>query len=181
MVITNNDKLKGGLLNTDFKASGYLSAVKGWHHFRIQLFHMSSHLGDDYMVRHGDLTPNDRSVNYEQIDLTYLYSFNRVDVYGGLGMVITKNAFRQRFMGEIGLKGNVPMKHNWEFVYGCDIKFYDENEFIPDIHYGLGFTFNQRADHQINVSVDGYFGQMPYSTLDYGQVFWFGLSSRLYL
>ena len=181
VVITENDNLKGGLLNTDFKASGYLSAVKNKHHFRIQLFHMSSHLGDNYMIRHGDLTPNDKSLNYEQLDLTYLYSFEQVDLYGGMGMVIGTNTFRKRFMSEIGLQGRYPLKQNWSFAYGFDVKFYDENEFRPDIHYGLGFTFSQRAEHQINVSVDGFIGQMPYSTLDYGQIYWIGLSSRLYL
>ena len=180
-MVVQNENLKGGLLNTDFKASAYLNGAKGAHKFRIQVFHLSSHLGDDYMVRNGDLTPNDKTVNYEQLDLTYLYGFRRLDIYGGLGMVITKNAFRDRFMAEMGFQANVPLKHNWDFVYGLDMKLYDQNEFIPDIHYGLGFTFSQRNEHQINISLDGFYGHMPYSTLKYGLIMWYGVSSKLYL
>ena len=38
----DSNTLRGGLINTDFKASGFLFATKGNHSFRIQLFHISS-------------------------------------------------------------------------------------------------------------------------------------------
>jgi hypothetical protein len=177
----DENTLRGGLLNTDFKASGFLFAANGRSHFRLQLFHISSHLGDDYMLRNQDFDLNDKSVNYEQIDLTYLYKMGKVDFYFGLGHVITPNSFRKRFMTEIGFQGNFPLKSKLDLLVGSDIKFYEENDFSPDIHSGIGVTIKTRDRPQINFSVDSFFGRLPYSTLDFGQIMWIGLSTRLYL
>lgn len=172
---------RGGLLNTDFKASGFLFTSSGRNYFRVQLFHISSHLGDDYMIRNQDFELNDKSVNYEQVDITYLIRLNQVNFYIGIGQVITAHAYRKRFMAEIGFQGDFPLKEKIDLAYGADLKLYDENDFIPDYHGGLGISFKQKKQHQLNISFDVYHGNIPYSTLDFGQVFWAGLSSRVYL
>lgn len=177
----DENTLRGGLLNTDFKASGFLFASKDRHHFRMQLFHISSHLGDDYIFRNQDFELNDKSVNYEQIDLTYLYAFEKLDLYGGLGYVFSANAFRDRFMAQLGFQGRHPLNAGLDIAYGADVKIYEENDFQPDYHAGFGITFKQRERQQLNISLDLYKGALPYSTLDFGQVSWVGLSSRVYL
>ena len=177
----DSNTLRGGLINTDFKASGFLFAAKGNHSFRIQLFHISSHLGDDHILRNQDFELNNKTVNYEQIDFTYLYALKQADLYVGIGQVITPNSFRKRFMVELGFQGSYPIKPKLDLTLGSDMKLYDENDFIPDIHSGIGITFKQRDQHQLNLSVDTYYGSLPYSTLDFSQIFWIGLSSRIYL
>jgi len=152
----DENTLRGGLINTDYKVSGYLSFVKELNKFRIQLFHISSHLGDDYIYRNQAYDLNNKSVNYEQLDFTYLRDINNVSIYAGLGYVISRNAFRKRFMTEVGMQANIPGKGKWDFTFGTDIKLYDENDFKPDIHAGIGMTFNQWKNQQINFSVDGY-------------------------
>ncbi len=177
----DENTLRGGLINTDFKASGFLLAQKNQHKFRMQFFHISSHLGDDYMLRNQDFELNNKSVNYEQIDITYLYSFNKADLYICIGEVINQNAFRERFMLQLGFQADIPIKPKRDLTFGSDMKLYEENDFAPDIHAAVGITFKQRDQHQLNLSIDTYFGSIPYSTLDFGQVFWIGLSSRIYL
>ena len=177
----DSNTLRGGLINTDFKASGFLFATKGNHSFRIQLFHISSHLGDDHILRNQDFELNNKTVNYEQIDFTYLYTLKQADLYVGIGQVITPNSFRKRFMVALGFQGSYPIKPKLDLTLGSDMKLYDENDFIPDIHSGIGITFKQRDQHQLNLSVDTYYGSLPYSTLDFSQIFWIGLSSRIYL
>ena len=181
IVQVEDDKLRGGLMNTDFKVSGFLSAAKGKHKFRLQVFHISSHLGDDYILRNQDYDLNDKSVNYEQLDITYLYSLRNSALYVGLGWVISPNTFRERFMTEIGYQGSFPVAPKLDITLGTDIKLYDENDFIPDIHSGTGITLKQRGQHQLSFLLDAYYGSLPYSTLDFGQVFWIGVSASLYL
>ena len=181
IVRVEDNKLRGGLMNTDFKVSGFLAAAKGKHSFRLQLFHISSHLGDDYILRNQDFDLNDKSVNYEQLDITYLYGFENSAIYLGMGTVVSPNTFRKRFMAQIGYQANLPLSPKLDFTFGSDIKLYDENSFIPDIHAAVGVTINQRGDHQVNFLFDGYYGSLPYSTLDFGQVYWFGVSASLYL
>jgi len=177
----DENTLRGGLLNTDFKASGFLFASKGRSRLRMQLFHISSHLGDDYILRNQDYELNDKSVNYEQLHLTYLLTLKKAEVYLGLGQVITPNTFRKRFMLQAGFQGSFPINPALDFTLGTDIKLYDENDYIPDVHSGIGVTINQREQHQVNFSVDSFFGHLPYSTLDFGKVFWIGDNTRLYL
>ena len=177
----DENSLRGGMLNIDYKASGFLSFIKNQNKFRIQLFHISSHIGDDYIYRNQSYDLNNKSVNYEQIDFIYLKSLRKIDLYGGLGYVISPNAFRKRFMAELGFQAKLVTKGKWDLAIGTDIKFYDENDFIPDIHSAIGMTFNQKGKPQINFSLDGYYGHLPYSTLDFGRIYWLGLSSRLHL
>jgi hypothetical protein len=181
IVQVEDNKLKGGLMNTDFKVSGFLSATKGKHKFRLQLFHISSHLGDDYILRNEDYDLNDKSVNYEQLDFTYLYSFSNAAIYAGIGSVISPNTFRKRFMVEVGYQASYLVAPKLDFTFGSDIKLYDENDFIPDIHAAIGISLKQREQQQVNFLIDGYYGRMPYSTLDFGQVYWVGVSASLYL
>jgi hypothetical protein len=181
MIRDDKSTLRGGLLNTDFKASGFLQALNDRHAFRLQIFHISSHLGDDYILRNQAYELNDKSVNYEQLDLTYLYEMLWADIYAGIGYVITPNAFRRRLMLEMGLQGNYELRPSLAVAYGADIKIYNENDFSPDIHAGIGVVFKQRNVPQISFLIDIYTGKLPYSTLDFGSIFWIGPSCKVHL
>lgn len=173
--------LRGGLLNIDYKVNGILSLVQGRHNFRLHLFHVSSHLGDDYILRNQHFELNDKSVNYEQIELLYMYSVKNMDAYLVVGEVVGRNTFRKRFMVQTGVQARKPLLPKLSLAYGCDIKIYEENDFQPDIHLGLGLAIGQENDYNMKFTIDGYYGSLPYSTLDWGKVKWLGVSTSLYL
>ncbi len=173
--------LLGGLLNTDFKASGFLYASKNNQRFRLQLFHVSSHLGDDYMLRNQYFELNNKKVNYEQADFTYLYKTEHTDYYVSVGEVITPYAFRKRFMLEFGIQYLYNLNKNFDLSIGSDIKLYQENQFDPDIHSGIGISVKQNAERAVDFLIDNYFGKLPYSTLNFGTIYWIGISTRIYL
>lgn len=175
----NNNTLRGGLLNNDYKASAYISAAIGKHKFRSQLFHISSHLGDDYMLRNNYFEYNDKTVNYEQLDILYLYQFKYLEPYVGLGYVVTPYAYRERFMIQTGFQGSWMFHDNFALAYGSDLKFYQENYYETDIHSCIGVNVITKNKPQIAVLFDTYYGKMPYSTLKMGNVFWYGLSGRV--
>jgi len=177
----DQNTLQGGLLNTDFKVSGLMHAAKDQHQIRLQLFHISSHLGDDYILRNQDFELNDKSVNYEQLDCIYLYSWTRTELYGGVGYVVTPNAFRDRWMFQSGLQTNFELSKSLCLIAGADMKIYEENEYVPDLHASIGISIKQRSLDQISFLLDFYTGQIPYSTLDFGRVFWIGPSCKIYL
>lgn len=177
----DQQNLRGGLLNTDFKASGFLFASAGRSKFRLQLFHVSSHLGDDYILRNNDFSPNDKSDNYEQVDVTYLYPLKNADLYAGLGYIITGNVFRERLMIQTGTQASFALGKHVDLRLGGDIKLYEENNFAPDTHFCSGVTIHADGRQQINISIDAFVGRLPYSTLNFGRVSWLGLSSHIYL
>lgn len=176
----DSETLRGGLLNNDYKASGYLSALIGGQKLRMQLFHISSHLGDDYMLRNEHFELNDKTVNYEQLDLVYQNTFKNNEVYGGFGYVVSPNAFRKRGMMQFGFQAQKAINSFLSVAYGTDIKLYEEHDWSPNIHTCLGVNIIKEVP-QFNISIDTYYGKIPYSTLKMGTVIWYGISSIVFI
>jgi len=165
-----------GLLNNDYKVSCDVSIEKNNNVFRLRFFHVSSHLGDDYMLRHNDTLPNDKSVNYEQVDLTYLNKKGNNYWYLGVGEIYTKFVFRERLSFQGGGLLNFGKPKPINLFSSLNIKLFAENEFSPDIRTAFGVSFNRYSESMVRIWMEYYSGQLPYSTLDYGKVNWLGLA-----
>jgi hypothetical protein len=168
-----------GFMNTDFKISADYTIQKKNNLLRLRTFHISSHLGDDYIQRHADILINDKSVNYEQIDLTYMRLSGNSFFYAGTGYIYTKNVFRERlsFQGGGVISFEKPRPVN--FFTGLDLKLLAENNFNPDIRAAFGFSFNRKSESLLRIWTEYYSGRLPYSTIDYGRVNWFGMGMRI--
>jgi hypothetical protein len=104
----NMDKGSSALFNTDYYLGIPFSyAVNKWA-WRLRIYHISSHLGDEYMVNHPDVVRLNPS--FEALD--FFASFQANDflrLYGGPGWIIhSDHSFR--------------MKH-WYFEYGGEATF----------------------------------------------------------
>ena len=66
----NPDAFRGQIINSDFKAAGFVNILCKLFSFRLQLFHESSHLSDYYILNNNITSPNDGTRSYEQLDLT---------------------------------------------------------------------------------------------------------------
>jgi len=165
-----------GLLNTDFKVSGDFSLRKRNNILRLRFFHVSSHLGDDYVERNPGSAPNDKSVNYEQIDFTYLRSWGLNYWYAGAGGIITKYVFRERFSLQAGGLINFQKSKTTNLFTSLNLNVFAENDFFPDLRSAFGISFNRKTGSIARIWLEYYNGQLPYSTLDYGRVNWIGLA-----
>jgi len=176
LIRKDNGSYLAGLLNNDYKLSGDISIQKNKNIFRFRLFHVSSHLGDDYMLRHNDTLPNDKSDNYEQADLTYLRLMLNGYWYAGIGEVYTKYVFRERLSVNGGGLWDFGKSKPINLFTSINIKFFAKNEFNPDIRTALGVNFNRKSESLVRIWLEYYSGQLPYSTLKYGRVNWLGLA-----
>ena len=168
-----------GLMNTDFKLSGdYTIQIKS-NMMRLRIFHVSSHLGDDYIQRNQDTLVNDKSVNYEQIDLTYLREQGNHFFYAGTGIIYTRYAYRKRLSFQGGGVLNFGNPGPLNPFAGLDFKLIAENSFNPDLRTAFGISFNRRSVSLMRVWLEYYSGQLPYSTIDYGRINWFGMALRI--
>jgi len=170
----------GGLFNNDYKASAYISAFYKELSYRVRLFHISSHLGDDYMIRNEDFARNDKSVNYEQIDLTILKKVKFIEYYSGIGYIITPNAFRERFSFQAGFQFFKDSEKLFHLIGGTDIKLFEQNDFYPNIRSAIG-TKISHSDSKFGLclQVELYHGHIPYSTQEYRKITWIGVGSYL--
>jgi len=165
-----------GLLNTDFKVSGDFSLRKRNNIMRLRFFHVSSHLGDDYVERNPGSAANDKSVNYEQIDFTYLRSWGSDYWYAGAGGIITKYVFRERFSLQAGGLISFQKSKTTNLFTSLNLNVIAENDFIPDLRSAFGISFNRKSESIARIWLEYYNGQLPYSTLDYGRINWIGLA-----
>jgi len=165
-----------GLLSSDFKLSGDLSLRKGKNVMRFRFFHVSSHLGDDYLDRNQDTVNNDKTVHYEQADMTYLRSAGTSYFYFGVGAIITKYVFRERFSFQGGGLMDFQSSGPFNLFGSLNVNVLAENEFIPDVRTAFGVSFSRRHESVLRIWLEYYNGQLPYSTLDYGRVSWIGMA-----
>lgn len=181
LIREDNGVYLAGLLNNDFKVSTDLSIKKDDDILKIRLFHVSSHLGDDYLLRHADTLTNDKSVNYEQVDLTWLKLAGTDYWYAGIGEIYTKYAFRKRLSFQGGGLFNFGKSNTMNLFTSMNIKLMAENKFSPDIRTAFGLSFKRKSESLLRIWMEYFSGQLPYSTLDYGRVSWLGLAMCLNL
>lgn len=170
-----------GLMNNDFKMSGDLSVRRNNNLLRIRTFHLSSHLGDDFMLRHPDTLKNDKSANYEQADLTYLRISGNNYFYAGAGWIYTIYVFRERFSLQAGGLMNFREENNVSYFTGADMKILAENGYEPDLRTSFGVCFNKRSVPLVRIWIEYYSGRLPYSTIDYGRINWLGAAMAISL
>lgn len=132
----NPNRCKKGyseIVNTDYYVGIPLAyAVNQWA-FRLRLYHISSHLGDEFLVNHPhfvncDGPPDQVRVNpsMEALDFFVSYQANRdLRVYGGVGNILHSD-------------GTFPMD-TWYFEYGGQFDFWGHRYHCQKL-YGNFFT-----------------------------------------
>jgi len=168
-----------GLINNDFKLSGDLAVRIKDNLFRLRTFHISSHLGDDYLERHNDTLTNDKTVNYEQVDLTYMRMYGNNYLYAGAGYIYTIHVFRERFSFQAGGLMNFRESKPTGYFAGLDIKLLEENNFSPDIRSAAGINLKRKNKSLLRIWAEYYSGRVPYSTIEYGRVNWIGAAMAM--
>ncbi len=166
----------GEMENADYKISILLNYKIRKLSFRFRVFHTSSHLADDYILRNNITEPNPGTLNYEQLDLTGSCQLNKFRLYGGFGYVITPNAVREPFSIQTGFlyRKALNSKGNFRFIAGTDIKIFQQNDYTPNLRTGLGFEFGKAESTHAGIIFEYYNGHLPYSVLEYEKVIWIG-------
>jgi Protein of unknown function (DUF1207) len=172
------NKQKRQLVNTDYRVGVSYHLRRGVGTWRFRLYHISSHLGDDYIIRNqlNYYLPN--PVNYELIDATYSRLFtNGLRVYGGAGVVLRKSEERKRISAQAGFFYRKPTQNALRFVAGVDIKVWQQTDFKPGIKAAIGAELGR--GNPFTLLVEGYSGFRPYSLYESQTVNWLGVG--LYL
>ncbi|AUD05254.1 DUF1207 domain-containing protein [Spirosoma pollinicola] len=171
-------KARRQIINTDYKISIIYNVRRGENNYRFRVYHLSSHLGDDYIYRNQITAPSPNSVNYELLDATYSRTVNNWRLYGGLGVVLRKTEERKPFSAQLGAFYKKQSTHAARLVGGVDIKFWQQTDFRPGIHGGIGVELG-RTQNNLTFLFEGYSGFRPYSQFEQQQTTWLGIG--LYL
>ncbi|HFA49022.1 MAG TPA: DUF1207 domain-containing protein [Bacteroidetes bacterium] len=176
--VFENGKSERNILNSDLKVSVMLhKKISEKHSFRLRFYHVSSHLGDDFIIRNniGSYFPNPN--NYEQLDFLWSIQNGGARYYGGAGLVVRPEIIRKRVSFQFGsqyehfLKTKLPLA----FTAGIDVKILEENEFNPGLKTGLGFRLGKKESSPLRIIAEYYRGNLPYSPFEFKKVQWLGV------
>ena len=166
------------IVNTDYKISIIYNIRRGLNNYRIRVYHLSSHLGDDYIFRNHISAPTPNSVNYELLDFTYSRVVNNWRLYSGAGIVLRNADERKPISAQLGTFYKKPSTSAARLVGGVDVKFWQQTDFRPGIHGGVGVEVG-RTQNNLTFMLEGYSGFRPYSQFEAEQTSWIGVG--LYL
>ncbi|MEM9022472.1 MAG: DUF1207 domain-containing protein [Bacteroidota bacterium] len=164
------------LISTDYKGGLIINHRRGPHAFRLRMWHISSHLGDDYLIRNNitDFSPD--PINYEQMDLTWAYEQPYWRSYVGIGSVVRPTTIRERLsMQAGGYYRSLPDSTKLiGYTAGLDVKLFAQNDYTPGWKLGAGLVFGQHTRHPIRVIGEYYNGHLPYSIFERTKLQWIG-------
>jgi len=139
----NLDAPSSDLLNSDFFGAVYSSARVGDFSAFARLFHQSSHVGDEFLLR----TQLQRvNLSFEGIDLKLSYEFPYgIRLYGGGGGLFRKEpASLKPWSVQYGLEFRSPWRLDFAAmrpIAAVDLKNYEENDWQTDVSARAGVQF----------------------------------------
>jgi hypothetical protein len=152
------------LVNTDYTIGFPLSIRKGPESYRITIFHQSSHLGDEFLLRN----------NIERVELSYealqaigSYEWTTWRIYYGGEYIFHQGPTDLEpfaVQGGVEYYGDHPIVGRGRLVGGWDLKYEQEHDWAlnSSVKIGLQFDSSKPNGRYIQVLAEGYNGFSPY-------------------
>jgi len=172
------NKQRRQLFNTDYRVGISYHLRRGPGTWRFRAYHLSSHLGDDYIIRNQLNFRLPNAVNYELVDATYSRQVRDFRVYGGLGIGLRISEERKPVNAQAGFWYKKPTTKTAQLVGGLDLKLWQQTNFRPGIKAGIGITAG-RGPGNLTFLLETYSGFRPYSIYETDKVFWLGFGVYL--
>ena len=122
------------LFNTDFYGGiPLVYSINKWV-WRLRLYHISSHLGDEFLVNHPGF--DRKNPSFEVLDLFFQYqAFEQLRFYAGAGLILHSD-------------GTFPMRHGY-FEYGFEARFWGSKIYYHNL-FGTFFVATYFRNWQLN-------------------------------
>jgi len=175
------------LVNTDFIVSAYSSVRAGQFSAFGRLFHQSSHLGDEFLLR--QLTSKFERVNlsYEGVDLKLSYEFPYgIRLYGGgAGLFHREPSELKIWSVQYGMEFRSPWRlelASMRPIIAADVKNHEENDWNYDVSARAGVEFDnlQVLGRKLQIMGEYYNGFSPSGQFYREKVEYFGLGAHYF-
>lgn len=155
--------------SNDLVNSDFLIGLTATHHYgdftsMIRLYHQSSHLGDEFLLRNRVDRVN---LSFEVLDLLVSYDPTTwLRLYGGGGIIVHREPILDRGILQSGIELRSPVAFGQGFIRplaGLDMQFREESDWELDASLRVGFQiehpFLRRSE--IQVLAEFYRGRSP--------------------
>ncbi|RMG45709.1 MAG: DUF1207 domain-containing protein [Acidobacteria bacterium] len=165
--IFNLDAESMDLLNADYYIGFPVEVHSGRFSGRLRLFHLSSHLGDEFLLNPQPGPPVERiNLSYEALEALAAYERRGARVYAGAIRILSSDTplrrnrvqagaeYRSRHLGRARLR----------LVAGADLEAWSETDWDIDtsVKAGIVFPNARRLDRSIQVLLEFYDGHAPH-------------------
>lgn len=173
------------LVNTDFVAALYSSLRTGRFSAFGRVYHQSSHLGDEFLLRKINTGFTRVNLSYEGVDLKLSYELPfGVRLYGGgAGLFDKEPSALSTWSAQYGLEfrspwriGNTPIRP----VMAVDIKHHEQNQWSTDVSARAGIEFDnlQVLGRKLQILAEYYNGFSPTGQFFQDKVEYIGVGAQ---
>lgn len=154
------------LVNSDFVVGGTLAHHLGDVTTMLRLYHQSSHLGDEYLLRNDVDREN---LSYEVVDLLVSYSPSPAGwlrLYGGGGLIVHREPELERGLTQVGVELRSPVAFKGGHLRplgGVDLQFREESDWNADVSTRFGVQIEHARLRRLRIQILGeyYRGRSP--------------------
>ncbi|MCX7099716.1 MAG: DUF1207 domain-containing protein [Methylococcales bacterium] len=183
----NLNSSSSDLINTDFIAALYSSVRLGHFSAFSRVYHQSSHLGDEFLLRKENTKFERVNLSYEGVDLKLSYELPYgIRIYGGGGGLFDKEpAALKTWSTQYGLEFRSP----WRFdflsmrpIIAADFKNFDENNWSTDISARAGVEFDnlQVLGRKLQILGEYFNGYSPSGQFYKQKIDYLGVGAHFY-
>lgn len=174
------DAPSSDLVNADYLGGATLAYRLGAFSLIQRIFHQSSHLGDEYLLR----TDTDRvNLSYEQADLRLSYDvLDVIRLYGGGGAIFRRQpSDLDRWSAQYGAEIDVPLGWPLRPVAAVDLQHREETDWNTDVSIRAGFEIEDlsMASRRVLVLGEWYDGNSPNGQFFDEEIEFFGIGAHL--
>jgi hypothetical protein len=138
----NLDTPSQELINSDFMIGGQLTHRRDRRSLRVRFYHLSSHLGDEFLLSNPTVDRFD--FGFQAIDALFSVDFDPVRLYGGAGA----RFYAPRSLAPRSLRAGLEMRQDLPFnprlhgIGGIDLAGYQAADWRPAINAGAGLEWS---------------------------------------
>ena len=167
------------LLNADYVVGLPLTIRHGWFSTRLRVYHQSSHLGDEYLLREPPDRADRENLTFEALEWLLSADGGPLRLYGGGEMLFHREPEDLgRYVAHGGVEFRpepriIPMGSlgGFRFVGGVDVKSSEEQDWDPAISARGGLEYDRAGGTDVTARRWGIFAEFYTGPSPYGQFF----------
>jgi hypothetical protein len=161
------------LLNADYVVGLPITIRRGWFSTRIRVYHQSSHLGDEYLLREPPDRQDRENLTFEALEWLLSADAGPLRLYGGGEMLFRREP---EDLGRFVAHGGVELRPlprvlplgslgGFRFVAAGDVKSSEDQDWDPAISARAGLEYDRAGDptgRRWGIYLEFYTGPSPY-------------------
>jgi hypothetical protein len=167
------------MLNADYIVGFPITLRRGWFSTRLRIYHQSSHLGDEYLLREPPDRQDRENLTFEALELLLSADGGPIRLYGGAEVLFAREP---EDLGQYVAHGGVEFRPlprvlplgslgGFRFVAAADVKSSEEQDWDPAIAARAGLEYDRADGADATARRWGIFAEFYTGPSPYGQFF----------